>query len=65
MAVFFIKYLRTLGFDVTNKEMKKPDIGGKKADMENLKVDVVEMFTAKTAGLPGKSGQDIGQVDGG
>ncbi len=32
--------------------------------MENLKADVVEMFTAKTAGLPGKSGQDIGQVDG-
>lgn len=30
MAVFFIKYLRTLGFDVTNKEMEKPDIGGKK-----------------------------------
>lgn len=33
--------------------------------MENLKADVVEMFTTKTAGLPGKSGQDIGQVDGG
>lgn len=32
--------------------------------MENLKADVVEMFTAKTAGLPGKSDQDTDQVNG-
>lgn len=35
MAVFFIKYLRTLGFDVTNKEMEKPDIGGKSGHGES------------------------------
>lgn len=54
MVVFFIKYLRTLGFDVTNKEMENRTLE-EKADMENLKADVVEMFTAKTAGLPGKA----------